>query len=385
MTEASLNDLSRAKVLLVEDNKHNRDLFMELLSVLGIKTIVMAENGEDALQILSRDKDFDLIILDVVMPRMDGEEFLTRIKQDKELDDIPVLSQTGNDSAEAKEKMFKAGASDYITKPVNPMEFFSRVKVHLENHMMIKRLRAELIRREKDMNFARQMQESLFPTPIEVEAVANIYDIEVEHDIEFSKSLSRHFWRLDKVDGNTLLFSVGAFSGEGMSAAINSLRFNSLFNTTSIENEISLVEVIKRINDKLIDFLLRGQSLSLLCLLVNTLSGKMHYVNAGYGSPVHVSANGTVKVLEHKGNPLGISKSSGYKANEISFAQKDMLFSYSDIIINGKNKSHKTLGIEGMKDMAANHSPLTDQIVAIRNSFPDPLEDDLAAFRLIRK
>jgi two-component system, sensor histidine kinase and response regulator len=133
MKEAMSEDASRNKtptVLIVDDNSNNIKVVGLTLRRLNYK-ILIATNGKDAIEMVEKIRP-DLVLLDVMMPGMDGYQTCEVIKSDKKNENIPVLFLTALHEKENIVKGFEAGGVDYITKPFNPEELISRVKTHLE-------------------------------------------------------------------------------------------------------------------------------------------------------------------------------------------------------------------------------------------------------------
>jgi phosphoserine phosphatase RsbU/P len=140
------------RILLVDDSEDSRDLTEGALLSAGFDDVVTANSGWDALKILDVGRADDgrtsgghptveLVLLDVVMPDMDGVETLTRVRNDARWVDLPIIMVTSLDDMGSLNSAFAAGANDYVTKPVNPMELVARVRSAL-------RLKAELDRRQ---------------------------------------------------------------------------------------------------------------------------------------------------------------------------------------------------------------------------------------------
>lgn len=118
-------------VLIVDDSYSERKFIGGLLKKGDLfNTCFEAENGFDALQILHREK-IDLIVSDILMPKMDGLKFLNHIKGEKGTKEIPVIMLTVKGETSDKVKGLEIGADDYIVKPVNPEEFIAKVKAML--------------------------------------------------------------------------------------------------------------------------------------------------------------------------------------------------------------------------------------------------------------
>ncbi|MDD6188515.1 MAG: EAL domain-containing protein [Clostridiales bacterium] len=114
------------QILVVEDNELNRAILCEILS--GEYQVLEAENGREALNILEQHKDnISLILLDVMMPVMDGYTFLDRVKENDELSQIPVIVMTQSDNEEDEVSALSHGATDFVPKPYRPQVILHRV------------------------------------------------------------------------------------------------------------------------------------------------------------------------------------------------------------------------------------------------------------------
>ena len=134
------------RILIVDDHEDNIVLLEARLQAWGYST-ASARDGELALHQVKQDPP-DLILLDVMMPKLDGCEVARRIKADPQLPFIPIIMQTALDSTDQKVEGLEAGADDYITKPIEFAELEARVKSMLR----IKRLQDELERRERELS-----------------------------------------------------------------------------------------------------------------------------------------------------------------------------------------------------------------------------------------
>lgn len=116
----------RKQILVVEDNELNRAILCEILS--GEYQVLEAGNGQEALDVLRQHKDsIALILLDVMMPVMDGYTFLDRVRDDAELSLIPVIVTTQSDGEEDEVSALAHGATDFVPKPYRPQVILHRV------------------------------------------------------------------------------------------------------------------------------------------------------------------------------------------------------------------------------------------------------------------
>ncbi len=137
-------DINTQNILIVDDEKSNIDILLSLFE--NIKSnegeeynIVAVLSGEKALKVVEKRK-IDLILLDIMMPDMDGYEVCSILKSNEKTKDIPILFITANTDDESIEKAYRLGASDYVTKPFRPVELISRVKMNLKLQRTINQL-----------------------------------------------------------------------------------------------------------------------------------------------------------------------------------------------------------------------------------------------------
>ena len=119
-------------LLVVDDNEMNRDLFTRRLERQGYQ-VTVAVDGLQALEILDK-ANFDLVLLDIMLPVMNGYQVLEHLKADESLSQVPVIITTSIDEADGKAKCLALGAEDYLTKPFNPVVLKSRISDCLARH-----------------------------------------------------------------------------------------------------------------------------------------------------------------------------------------------------------------------------------------------------------
>ncbi|MCP4715441.1 MAG: response regulator [Deltaproteobacteria bacterium] len=119
------------KVLTVDDDMRNLFALTEELEELGM-VVVKATNGREALAVLEKDADIDIVLMDIMMPVMDGYEAMRNIRQQPGLEDLPILALTAKAMREDRSKCIEAGANDYIPKPVDMERLLSTMRVWLK-------------------------------------------------------------------------------------------------------------------------------------------------------------------------------------------------------------------------------------------------------------
>src|SRR5687767_3565623 len=151
-TDDGSSENSKRRILVVDDHEDNVEVLRARLEARGYD-VKGANSGQEALDIVSEWIP-DMILLDVMMPDMDGLEVVRRLKADRELPFIPVIMQTALDSTERIVAGLEAGADDYVTKPIN----FAELEARVRSLLRIKKLQQELGDRERELS---QMNDKL--------------------------------------------------------------------------------------------------------------------------------------------------------------------------------------------------------------------------------
>lgn len=119
-----VRDYAGSRILLAEDNELNQMVALELLESAGF-AVTIANNGVEALSILyADDTSFDLVLMDIQMPEMDGITATKRLREDRRFDNLPIVAMTAHAMRQDREKSLSAGMNDHISKPINPSELF---------------------------------------------------------------------------------------------------------------------------------------------------------------------------------------------------------------------------------------------------------------------
>ncbi len=143
-----LKELIQMKILVVDDDSTSQKLLKLILEKVGYRKIRLSSSGEEALDLIEEEPP-DLILLDIIMPGIEGYEVCKRVRTKESTGDIPILMVTrgATKADESIAKSFKAGATDFITKPIRSIELLSRVKASLTIKQKHDHLTDELKRR----------------------------------------------------------------------------------------------------------------------------------------------------------------------------------------------------------------------------------------------
>src|SRR6201994_2411798 len=200
-------------VLLVDDEPANIEIVNSILQ--DIYKIRVATNGAKALELANQVPAPDLILLDVMMPGMDGYEVCTRLNAASQTRDIPVIFLTGQITIDDETKGFEVGAVDYIHKPFSPAVVKARVRTHLVLRGIREQLAQQLLTIQKELETARQIQLSILPS-----AVPKMEGLDIAARYIPMTSVAGDFYDFIVVDEKHIGILVADVSGHGMPAAL---------------------------------------------------------------------------------------------------------------------------------------------------------------------
>src|SRR5713226_7565348 len=149
------------RILVVDDVEVNRDLLTRRLKQQG-HAVATAENGRQALERV-RGEEFDLVLLDIMMPEMDGYQVLEELQRDPALKHIPVIMISAVGEIESEVKCIEMGATDYLPKPFNTVLLKARVGATLEKKRLRDKERLYARSLEREMEIGREIQKSFLP------------------------------------------------------------------------------------------------------------------------------------------------------------------------------------------------------------------------------
>ena len=318
-------------ILVVDDVEDNRLVVADRLAALGLADVTMASSGEEALAAL-REKRFDLVLLDVMMPGMDGVRVLEILREEGLLPRTPVIMLSAAAEADRVVRSIELGAEDYLTKPLNGTLFAARVRATLEKKALNDFARGQLDRLEAELATARQLQLSMMPAALDAASEPVVVHAMLEPAHEVGGDLCDFF--RDGAGG--LWFAVGDVSGKGAAAALFMARTWSLLRSTITDGAVRARRetpggVLGRISDALC---VANQGSMFTTLLVGRLdeaTGTLAWANGGHLPPFLLRAGGA-QVLEAAAPqlPAGAWHGTVYETRRVRLEPGDAVFVYTD-------------------------------------------------------
>ena len=276
--------MKKNKILIVDDNPKNIQVLANSLGDTKYE-IEYTTNGFDAIEWVNKDT-FDLILLDVMMPEMDGYETCTRIKINPTFKDLPIIFITAKTDVESLVKGFDYGAVDYITKPFNKKELCARVKTHIElqnSKKEIKELYQELKYSNDNLlssiNYAKNIQESSLPSD------QQLNDIIPNSFLIFKPKAiigGDFYWVKERF--NKLYIVVGDCTGHGIPGAMLTMLVINILNNLFLNNlDLQANEILELLRNEIISFTsinenFTNDSVDLSLCIIDKYSNKMHFL-----------------------------------------------------------------------------------------------------------
>ncbi len=345
------------EILLVDDNPSNLQILMATLKDCGYRLLV-AKSGEAALKIVEKTHP-ELILLDIMMPGIDGHEVCRRLKADETTANIAIIFLSALDETSDKVKGFRLGAVDYIAKPFQPEEVIARVNAHLkirrlERSLSLRNneLEAANLHLRKDFEAAIRVQRALLPS-----VLPDVDPVHFSWEYRPSDALGGDLLNVYQFDQRYLTFYVVDASGHGVSAALLAVMVTrSLMpqtdgsSLTTLHDKatghcslVSPAEVANRLNAI---YQMEDNGMlyfTMVYAVLDLQTRQLQYVTAGHPGPIHLRANGEIDILDAPDVPIGILDQSDFQNNQVQLQPGDRLFLHSDGLNEARNESGEEL------------------------------------------
>jgi sigma-B regulation protein RsbU (phosphoserine phosphatase) len=330
------DSIYEARILIVDDCKITRTVLEEILRKKGFKHIFQADGGREGLQVLENINPA-LIILDMMMPDVDGIAFCTHVRSLSDRDDIRIIVQTGIDDWEQRTQILLAGANDLIGKPVSSEELIARTGMHLERGMLLKQLHDYQKQMTQELQLARSMQQQLIPNPLEIQQMETRYQMKISSVFEPCSAIGGDLWGIFPLDEQRFCLYAIDMSGHGVGSAINTFRMHLLLQEY-LQGSPALDICMDRLNQKLYSMFRPGQFATTFIGIIDRENHQLDYVGAGFPSPFLLNDKEQITWLDTRGIPLGISLQANYNLHSVPFHAGESLVIYSDALTESRNK-----------------------------------------------
>jgi phosphoserine phosphatase RsbU/P len=400
----SMKDLTDCRVLLVDDAKTNLDILVE-----GLKSehkLSLAFNGEMALQIAARTPP-DLVLLDIVMPGLDGYEVCQRLRRMPATADVPIMFLSSLEELQNKTRGFEVGANDYLTKPFEMLEVKARVRSLLKAKAYNDAVKEQIA---SELRVAREIQMGILPG--DVPGAANGTGLEAHALLYPAQEVGGDLYEVLRMPDGNLLVVVGDVSGKGIPAAlfmavtvtlvrafaaqeliVDGRRVDSAEGHQLSNYQLSTPqELLRRVNDALASHNPSTMFVTLLCAIYDVPTGRLSYASAGH-PPAVLIRDGVAQFLPLKpGIVAGIAAGLSAPGQSVQLLPSDLVVFYTDGVTEAFNTEGSLYGESRLLEELAGRAGCTAAVTTeslLRSvrayAGQRPQSDDIALLALKRE
>ncbi|MGW8195593.1 MAG: PP2C family protein-serine/threonine phosphatase [Desulforhopalus sp.] len=330
-------------ILIVEDNPVNLDIMKTRLLANNYE-VVTATDGKEGLD-KAREIAPDLILLDILMPRMDGLEVCRHLKGDSSLSFIPIIMVTAKADSKDIIAGLEAGGDEYLTKPVDHAALVARVKSMLRIKELHDTVVDQATQLKIQLKTASKVQSLFWPEIPEFGEKSNIWARSVP-----AAYIGGDLYDVIALPDGSYLSYVADVSGKGVPAALIMAALSTKIRA-SATLYADLNTLVKSVNEALYDLTYEeGFFATLLIARYWPSSKTLQFIRAGHPSPVRI-AGGVVRELPLiQGIALGVTSDAEYETYEFQLAGGDSVILYTDGITEAENSSHELFGFGRLTD-----------------------------------
>jgi len=380
-----MKQLADCRVLVVDDARANVDILVAALK--DDYKLSVALNGEAALRSVEKNPP-DLVLLDIMMPGMDGYEVCRRLRASPDAQELPIMFLSALDEVKDKTTGFEVGGTDYVTKPFDILEVKARVKSLLKAKAYSDTLKEQI---ESELRIAREIQMGMVPT--EFSAIEKSFGVGIAGIMEPARQVGGDLYAVFPIDAKRLCLVMGDVSGKGIPAALFMVRTASLLRTLAKQNPEPR-QILRALNDELASDNPSGMFVTLVCAIFDPTTNRMVFANGGQTQPILICpGKAPVYAVEALGTALGLEEGIDFGNVDLELGAGDMLVFSTDGVIeafNGNEECFEMSRLISCLSSADADTPgeLNERVLsAVRGFAGDtPQSDDIAllTFRVER-
>jgi serine phosphatase RsbU (regulator of sigma subunit) len=402
-----MSQIADMRVMVVDDTEANIDILVEALG--DNYRVVVATDGESALEDIELNPP-DLVLLDIMMPGLDGYEVCRQLKAKETTRHIPVIFLTALKEEGDEAKGLRLGAIDYITKPFNPELVKARVKNHLDliryrNHLeeLVKERTKEIAKRqhvefelraaqqkiESELNIAAQIQKSFLPSSSP--AFSENEAFELRAMMKPAREVGGDFYDFFLIDDERLVLTVADVSDKSIPAAMYMMVTRTMFRSLTRQIE-SPAQVFYEANNLICEENETCMFITAFLGFYDIKSGKLICANAGHHPAIVIGPQGINEEFRaDKGMALGIETDTQYVETERILLPREIFFLYTDGVTEALSPQGKLFGVTRLKkNLAGNYEKSLSELMASvereLESFQQGCQfDDITTLALKRK
>jgi phosphoserine phosphatase RsbU/P len=333
-----MKDLSECRVLIVDDVKANVDVLVQALR--NDYKLSVALDGASALRSVEKNPP-DLVLLDIMMPGIDGYEVCRRLRESEQTRDIPVMFLTSLEDVQNKARGFEIGANDYLTKPFEILEVKARVR-----SLVRAKAYADAVReaREMELSIAREIQMGILPSDLSSCTTGTGLDIHAV--LEPAQQVGGDLYDILRLGDDRVVVLLGDVSGKGIPASLFMAVTMTLVRSMARQYEHA-EDILRHVSDELVTQNPRKMFVTMGCLVFDLKSRRVTCANAGHNSVV-LLRNGEPPrfVFPATGMVAGLFPGNPVSGESLELEAQDTLVLFSDGVTEAFSKDEELFGNE---------------------------------------
>ena len=340
----------RCQVLVVDDEPINLQVLNNFLSLQESYHIVQATSGIEAMKLIEEGFLPDIILLDVMMPKMSGYEVTRKLREKWALNELPILLLTAKDRVEDLITGLDSGANDYLTKPFSKDELLARIKTHLS----VKHLQEENMQMQAELNISRHLQQVLLPKEHEL---AQLRGLDIAGFMEPATKVGGDYYDV-LVHAGGVKIGIGDVTGHGLESGILAMMVQTAVRTLLTHGESHAVKFLTTINRTIYDNVQRmGIDHNLTLCLLDWRDNQLHI--SGQHEEVLLLRNGQIERVNtmELGFIIGLEPDIADFVDEklITLQLGDVVILYTDGMTEAENMSGELYGLERLCVVVSQH------------------------------
>jgi len=333
-----VKELADCRVLIVDDVKANVDILVQALH--ADYKLSVALGGRQALDAVRRCPP-DLVLLDIVMPDVDGYEICRTLRAAEATRELPVMFLSSLEDVNDKARGFEAGGNDYLTKPFEVLEVKARVRSLLKAKAYTEAVRAAA---ERDLRIAREIQIGLLPADLAAQIQGTGLDVHAL--LEPARQVGGDLFEVLRLGPDRVLVAVGDVSGKGIPAALFMAVAMTLLRSLARQGG-SPEHILRELNDELLRQNPRGMFVTLQCLVFDLAMGTVTCASAGHHAAVRMTARDAPQlVFTSSGRVLGLLPADGVASETLPLAAGDAFVLFTDGVTEAFDPNEDLFGEE---------------------------------------
>ena len=331
-----MKQLSDCRILIVDDAKLNIDILVEALK--HDFKLSIALSGEMALQIAGKSPP-DLVLLDIMMPGLDGYEVCRRFRKMPAMADVPVIFLSSLDEVKNKALGFEAGANDYVTKPFEVLEVQARARSLLKAKAYSDSVKEQLA---ADLRVAHDIQMGMIPQ--EFSGLENQFGVELAATLVPTREVGGDLYCAFAADDERLVLVMGDVSGKGIPASLFMVRASTLIRL--LGRQIAEPQkILYTLNNELEADNPSGMFVTVLCAIYEKAARRLTLSNGGHCRPVLMRpGQPPAWAFPNLGTALGFEPGMDYEQTSLTLGPGDTIVLYTDGVTEAFNAAQECYG-----------------------------------------